>query len=45
MVINTDWIPTLLEALGVGLDLIGGMHAKLRDIEPLRAAAARFGTG
>ncbi len=36
-------MPTLLEALEAGLDLIGGMHAKLHDIEPLRTAAARLG--
>jgi uncharacterized NAD-dependent epimerase/dehydratase family protein len=42
-IIQDNWIPTLLDALGVGLDLIGGMHAKLQDIEPLRTAAARLG--
>jgi uncharacterized NAD-dependent epimerase/dehydratase family protein len=42
-IIQENWMPTLLEALGAGLDLIGGMHAKLQDIEPLRTAAARLG--
>jgi uncharacterized NAD-dependent epimerase/dehydratase family protein len=42
-VIQENWIPTLLEALDAGLDLIGGMHARLQDIEPLRTAAARLG--
>jgi uncharacterized NAD-dependent epimerase/dehydratase family protein len=42
-IIQENWMPTLLEALEAGLDLIGGMHAKLQDIEPLRTAAARLG--
>jgi uncharacterized NAD-dependent epimerase/dehydratase family protein len=42
-VIQENWMPTLLEALEAGLDLIGGMHAKLHDIEPLRTQAARLG--
>ena len=42
-VIQESWMPSLLEALEAGLDLIGGMHAKLQEIEPLRAAAARLG--
>ena len=42
-IIQENWMPTLLEALQAGLDIVGGMHAKLHDIEPLRAAAARLG--
>lgn len=42
-IIQENWMPTLLDALEAGLDLIGGMHAKLQDIEPLRTAAARLG--
>ena len=42
-IIQENWMPTLLEALEAGLDLIGGMHAKLHDIEPLRTQAARLG--
>ena len=42
-IIQDNWIPTLLEALEAGLDIIGGMHAKLHDIEPLKTAAARLG--
>ena len=42
-IIQENWMPTLLEALEAGLDIVGGMHAKLRDIEPLRTAAARLG--
>jgi uncharacterized NAD-dependent epimerase/dehydratase family protein len=42
-IIQENWLPTLLEALEAGLDVVGGMHAKLHDIEPLRTAAARLG--
>ncbi|NZA24791.1 DUF1611 domain-containing protein [Luteimonas sp. SJ-92] len=41
--ISPAWVPQLLQALEAGLDLIGGMHARLADIEPLRSAAARLG--
>src|SRR5690349_14917821 len=37
------WVPLLIEALESGLDIVSGMHAKLRDLEPLREAAARHG--
>ncbi len=37
------WLPSLLEALHAGLDLIGGMHARLSGIEPLRNAAVVHG--
>jgi uncharacterized NAD-dependent epimerase/dehydratase family protein len=42
-IIQDSWLPTLLDALESGLDLIGGMHARLADVEPLRTAAARLG--
>jgi uncharacterized NAD-dependent epimerase/dehydratase family protein len=42
-VILESWLPSLLEALEAGLDLVGGMHAKLNDVEPLRTAAASLG--
>ena len=41
--IPSTWIGPLLEALQAGLDLIGGMHARLTDIEPLRNAAVVHG--
>jgi uncharacterized NAD-dependent epimerase/dehydratase family protein len=41
--IQETWLPTLLEALEAGLDIIGGMHAKLNEVEPLRTSAARLG--
>jgi len=37
------WLPALLQALEAGLDLIGGMHARLADIAPLRERAAALG--
>ena len=42
-VIGRGWIHVLLEALEAGLDLIGGMHARLRDIPELSSAAHRLG--
>lgn len=41
--IPAAWLPTLVEALEAGLDLVAGMHAKLSDIPELVAAAARHG--
>ena len=37
------WVPALIEALQAGLDLVGGMHARLGDLEPLRNAALVHG--
>lgn len=37
------WIPSLLEALEAGLDLIGGMHTRLTDVPALKAASTRLG--
>jgi uncharacterized NAD-dependent epimerase/dehydratase family protein len=42
-VIGESWIPSLVEALESGLDIISGMHAKLGDVPPLKAAAERHG--
>jgi uncharacterized NAD-dependent epimerase/dehydratase family protein len=42
-VIASSWVPFLVEALEAGLDLISGLHAKLRDVPQLQAAAARVG--
>jgi Uncharacterized conserved protein len=41
--IPSSWLPRLLEALQAGLDLVGGMHARLSGIESLRAVAAAHG--
>jgi len=37
------WLPALVRAMEAGLDLISGMHARLRDIGVLREAADRLG--
>ncbi len=37
------WMPSLLEALEAGLDIVSGMHVKLAELQPLRDAAARLG--
>jgi len=42
-IIQESWIPSLLEALESGLDLVGGLHAKLNEVERLRVAAERLG--
>lgn len=41
--IPDSWLPSLLQALEAGLDLVGGMHARLGGIVVLREAAARLG--
>lgn len=42
-VIPQRWVPTLVQALEAGLDIVSGMHARLDDIPALRAAATRLG--
>ena len=42
-VIGESWVPLLVEALGAGLDLVSGLHAKLRDVPQLRDTAMRTG--
>lgn len=41
--IPSSWLPRLLEALQAGLDLVGGMHARLAGIESLRNVALAHG--
>ena len=41
--IPEHWIASLLEALGAGLDIVSGMHAKLCDIPELATAAKALG--
>ncbi len=41
--IPTGWVPSLLEALDAGLDLISGLHVRLCDIPAVRDAAGRLG--
>ncbi len=37
------WVPSLVAALEAGLDLVSGMHARLRDIPVVSETAARLG--
>lgn len=41
--IEEPWLPSLLEALEAGLDVVSGMHARLADVPQLAAAARRLG--
>ena len=41
--IPESWLPTLIEALGAGLDIVSGMHDRLTDISVLAAEADRLG--
>lgn len=40
-VIGERWVPLLVEALEAGLDIVSGLHAKLRDLPALLATASR----
>lgn len=42
-IIVPAWIPSLVEALEAGLDLVSGLHASLRDVPQLATAASRLG--
>lgn len=42
-VLKPSWIPSLLEALDAGLDLVSGMHGRLGGVRELAAAAERLG--
>lgn len=42
-VISRAWIPSLVEALECGLDIISGMHTPLSAVPELKAAADRLG--
>lgn len=42
-VIPASWLPAIVAALEAGLDVIGGMHARLSDISELSVAADRLG--
>ena len=41
--IADSWLPALADALEAGLDIVSGMHARLRDLPSLKAAADRLG--
>ena len=42
-VIAKSWIPALVEALEAGLDIVSGMHVRLRDVPELAALADKNG--
>lgn len=42
-VLAAAWIPTLLDALEAGLDIISGMHGRLEQQQELKLAAQRLG--
>ena len=42
-VLKPNWIPSLVEALEAGLDIVSGMHGRLAGSRELRAAAERLG--
>jgi uncharacterized NAD-dependent epimerase/dehydratase family protein len=42
-IISDRWMPSLIEALESGLDIIGGTHTKLNDMPQLRTTAERHG--
>jgi uncharacterized NAD-dependent epimerase/dehydratase family protein len=42
-IISESWMPSLLEALESGLDIVSGMHSKLNDTPQLKSAAERRG--
>ena len=42
-IIYDSWIPSLVEALEAGLDIVSGMHKRLADVPQLKAAATRLG--
>jgi len=41
--IADSWIPALVEALEAGLDIVSGMHARLKNLPALADAADRLG--
>jgi len=42
-IIYENWIPSLVEALAAGLDIVSGMHTRLNETPALKAAAMRYG--
>jgi uncharacterized NAD-dependent epimerase/dehydratase family protein len=42
-IISENWMPSLIEALESGLDIISGMHNKLNDTPQLKSVAERRG--
>ena len=42
-VLKPNWIPSLIEALEAGLDIVSGMHSRLAGSHELKAGADRLG--
>jgi uncharacterized NAD-dependent epimerase/dehydratase family protein len=42
-VISNSWLPSLIEALEAGLDIVSGSHTKLNDTPSLKSVAERHG--
>jgi len=42
-IVRDEWLPSLIESLEAGLDIISGLHGKLGDIRALSEAARRHG--
>ena len=40
--LQENWIPSLLEAIAQGMDIVSGLHTKLSDNQTLCAAAKRY---
>jgi uncharacterized NAD-dependent epimerase/dehydratase family protein len=41
--ISEVWLPSLLQALEAGLDIVSGMHTRLAEVPALKSAAERHG--
>jgi uncharacterized NAD-dependent epimerase/dehydratase family protein len=41
-VISESWLPSLIDALESGLDIISGMHARLAEVPQLKSTAERY---
>ena len=42
-VLKPEWIPSLVEGLEAGLDIVSGMHGRLAGLKELKASAERLG--
>lgn len=42
-VLKSNWLPSLVAALEAGLDIVSGMHSRLRESRELRSTAERLG--
>ncbi|MGY8996655.1 MAG: DUF1611 domain-containing protein, partial [Alphaproteobacteria bacterium] len=38
-----NWVPTIIEALEAGMDVMAGMHKRMADIPAIAEAAAKHG--